>query len=159
MRIDDEELALYAAGDDDSVTSRMARDLRDLRLATQTVIGRPHAEVAAEIAPVSVTCSTCNDTHVMELSYRDAMGARVPCTRCPTPCEACRGRTPGCGPSAYCATTPCACDCHDETRVSNVEYQDAERILVDVASANGIDARDSLFTDEIISADCAQVRR
>lgn len=48
-------------------------------------------------------CSTCNDTHGMELN-----GVIVMCTRCPTPCQQCRSG--GNGP--YCETTPCECDCH-----------------------------------------------
>lgn len=49
-----------------------------------------------------MTRQTSNDTHVMALGERDAM-----CTRCPTPCESCRG-----GQGPYCATTPCLCSCH-----------------------------------------------
>jgi hypothetical protein len=47
-------------------------------------------------------CSTCDDTHRMSIG-----GASVSCTRCPVPCEACRGSL-----TAYCTTTPCACSCH-----------------------------------------------
>ena len=50
------------------------------------------------------TCSTCNDTHSMMLCDH-----RVPCTRCPLPCEKCRSKNPS-GP--YCAATPCPCECH-----------------------------------------------
>lgn len=52
-------------------------------------------------------CTTCNDTHVMTLGEGTAL-----CTRCPTPCEACRSRGPGRAGGPYCATTPCACPCH-----------------------------------------------
>lgn len=48
-------------------------------------------------APV---CETCGDTHRMTLGDRV-----VPCTRCPTPYQACRA-------DAYCAETPCLCGCH-----------------------------------------------
>lgn len=51
-------------------------------------------------------CAACKDTHRMELEDRT-----VPCTKCPTPCDACRGKL-----SAYCATTPCTCDCHRRTK-------------------------------------------
>lgn len=54
-----------------------------------------------------IVCSTCNDTHRMELHGRVVM-----CTRCPVPCESCRQRVPGMGAGAYCAVTPCACPCH-----------------------------------------------
>jgi hypothetical protein len=49
-------------------------------------------------------CLHCNDTHTMTL--RDQ---RVPCTHCPLPCGKCRLR----GIGAFCARTPCNCDCHD----------------------------------------------
>jgi hypothetical protein len=47
-------------------------------------------------------CSTCNDTHRMQL--RDGS---VMCTACPVPCRVCRDDR-----RAYCAETPCPCDCH-----------------------------------------------
>lgn len=66
------------------------------------------AKLDAELAAhPDVVCMTCRDTHTMMLGDRDVM-----CTRCPTPCERCRSRTPGAGPGPYCATTPCACGCH-----------------------------------------------
>lgn len=52
-------------------------------------------------------CSTCNDTHWMKLGDGLAM-----CTRCPVPCERCRMRGPGQAGGAYCASTPCSCECH-----------------------------------------------
>jgi hypothetical protein len=63
------------------------------------------AEMLGSAAPA---CSTCNDTHRMELREREA-----PCTRCPVPCQACRD-------GAYCATTPCACACHARARAEMV---------------------------------------
>ena len=54
-----------------------------------------------------IVCATCNDSHTMTLR-----GRVVPCTRCPTPCEACRSRTPGFGPGAYCVVPMCTCTCH-----------------------------------------------
>lgn len=51
-----------------------------------------------------VICLRCNDTHKMELR-----GQTVPCTHCPVPCSKCRYQKIG----AYCARTPCRCDCHD----------------------------------------------
>lgn len=38
---------------------------------------------------------------------------QVPCTRCPLPCDRCRRN----GTGAYCADTPCACECHGEASV------------------------------------------
>jgi len=58
---------------------------------------------AAEAQAARAVCATCLDTHTMTLRDR-----QVPCTFCPTPCEACRAG----GNGAYCAKTPCACDCH-----------------------------------------------
>lgn len=49
------------------------------------------------------TCTTCNDTHRMNLGERV-----VSCTHCPVPCEQCRSG----GLGAYCEVTPCACPCH-----------------------------------------------
>lgn len=66
-------------------------------------------------------CSTCNDTHKMAL--RDRM---VPCTRCPLPCDDCRGHELPArrnltdrrgGNGAFCAVTPCACPCHGKLDV------------------------------------------
>jgi hypothetical protein len=60
-------------------------------------------------------CSTCNDTHRMTLHGPMGDGARdreVPCTACPIPCDACRGSF-----SAFCAVTPCSCECHTRDRV------------------------------------------
>ncbi len=50
-------------------------------------------------------CSTCNDTHQMDLR-----GAIVACTRCPVPCQRCRMG----GTGAFCESTPCACACHQK---------------------------------------------
>lgn len=62
-------------------------------------------------------CSTCNDTHRMELGDREVM-----CTRCPKPCEQCRQRTPGYGPGAYCGETPCPCWCHRKSESDGQRY-------------------------------------
>lgn len=79
------------------------------------------ADACAQVASASArelerqrpsVCSSCNDTHVMALGERDLM-----CTRCPTPCEACRGRTMFGVPTAYCASTPCSCSCHASKEV------------------------------------------
>lgn len=56
---------------------------------------------------MSIVCETCNDTHMMTL-YRSGHARDVMCTRCPAPCEECRGTTN----TAYCAVTPCPCACH-----------------------------------------------
>lgn len=48
-------------------------------------------------------CSTCQDTHRMELGDKEVM-----CTRCPLPCKDCKGWGP------YCVVTPCTCICHDK---------------------------------------------
>src|SRR5258708_3683073 len=68
----------------------------------------------------------CNDTHIM--NDKGWM-----CTRCPTPCQECRGRAGGYAP--FCETTPCSCLCHrnkpftpyhDTKLVSWPEKSDAE---------------------------------
>jgi len=54
-------------------------------------------------------CSTCNDTH-MVLFRRDGEADRNRmCTQCPVPCRKCAGDG---GTGAYCAKTPCPCECH-----------------------------------------------
>lgn len=63
-------------------------------------------ELASRGSPRPV-CTTCNDTHMMELGDREVM-----CTRCPVPCEQCRSRGPGLAGGPYCAATPCGCGCH-----------------------------------------------
>jgi hypothetical protein len=50
-------------------------------------------------APV---CAHCGDTHTVS----SGPGLAWPCTHCPTPCRKCKGA------GTYCATTPCACECH-----------------------------------------------
>lgn len=62
---------------------------------------------AARAEMLGPVCSTCGDTHRMTLGDREVM-----CTRCPTPCEACRVRHRGSGAGAYCSATPCSCGCH-----------------------------------------------
>ena len=57
-------------------------------------------------------CSTCNDTHFMDLHDFTEGVRRVPCTRCPVPCRKCRQK--GTGP--YCGETPCSCECHKPKR-------------------------------------------
>lgn len=54
---------------------------------------------------MTTICDTCNDTHMMNLNNQSVM-----CTRCPVPCQSCRGHN---GTGAFCAAVPCACDCHD----------------------------------------------
>lgn len=49
-------------------------------------------------------CTTCNDTHTMQLENQ----GDVPCTHCPLPCQECRFE----GYGAYCQTLPCDCVCH-----------------------------------------------
>lgn len=46
-------------------------------------------------------CKACSDTHHFPISG-------FMCTYCPTPCDQCRSKPQ----RPYCATTPCACDCH-----------------------------------------------
>jgi hypothetical protein len=50
-----------------------------------------------------VPCTHCGDTHTMQLEDSSVM-----CTWCPVPCQNCRAG----GFGAYCAETPCLCDCH-----------------------------------------------
>lgn len=48
-------------------------------------------------------CEVCRDTHTMQLPSSEVM-----CTHCPVPCQTCRRG----GTGAFCETTPCACECH-----------------------------------------------
>lgn len=66
MRIDDEELALYAAGDDDSVTSRMARDLRDLRAAGEASRERVRGVVRSACLAVERKAVTAVPIHELD---------------------------------------------------------------------------------------------
>lgn len=50
------------------------------------------------------TCTTCNDTHRMEIGDRTVL-----CTFCPLPCPKCAS---GNGKGAFCATARCECPCH-----------------------------------------------
>jgi hypothetical protein len=72
-------------------------------------IVRPEGESDAAsdaTAGAGPVCSSCNDTHVQQRETGDVM-----CTRCPRPCESCRGA----GQYPYCDTTPCTCTCHRAT--------------------------------------------
>lgn len=64
---------------------------------------KPNTKLLYASAAAAV-CDTCHDTHRMW--FGNAF-ARVLCTHCPVPCQACQG---GNGP--YCETTPCSCSCH-----------------------------------------------
>lgn len=84
----------------------------DVSVIDADVIKRPARLVPASEAdadPASrgpigrPVCSTCNDSHAMTIGDRTVM-----CTRCPTPCHACRAG--GNGP--FCGSTPCPCKCH-----------------------------------------------
>lgn len=57
-------------------------------------------------------CSACNDSHRMPFHTPSGDETEVMCTRCPVPCEKCRGRPQG----AYCMTTPCPCRCHRQKK-------------------------------------------
>lgn len=61
-------------------------------------------------------CTYCNDTHKMHIEDRgDFM-----CTRCPTPCQACRAY----GTGAFCHATSCVCRCHrrvTDTRIADLK--------------------------------------
>lgn len=68
----------------------------------------------------TIICTTCEDTHWMQLGDRKVM-----CTHCPTPCDRCRG-----GGGAFCVSTPCACACHtrgDRSGRVSVDANDVRR--------------------------------
>lgn len=69
---------------------------------------------AAPAAPAKPDCATCGDTHRVVLGMRAEGDGTFdgPCIACPRPCDSCTGRMPNGKPSAYCATSPCACTCH-----------------------------------------------
>lgn len=66
-------------------------------------LGEARTRERALAAGRAPACATCDDTHRMALGDRT-----VSCTRCPTPCQACRRD----GNGAYCAEAPCSCGCH-----------------------------------------------
>lgn len=113
-------------------------ELRSWELNDEEMAGEPRDRrptVAAE--PV---CITCSDTHRMRLRNEEGDESVVPCTRCPLPCRKCSANG---GRGAFCATTPCSCDCHaHETRGRRKRALDtAERIRA-LASAVAEDLRD-----------------
>ena len=63
------------------------------------------ASVKFSLVEDEVTCTNCNDTHMVEL---DGEGRQVMCTRCPVPCDYCRKN----GRGAYCTEVKCSCACH-----------------------------------------------
>ena len=65
-----------------------------------------HAELERMAPPV---CATCDDTHRMWAQRAESM---MSCTRCPLPCRACAINE---GRGAFCAITPCSCECHSKT--------------------------------------------
>jgi hypothetical protein len=73
--------------------------------ATSAELGAARAAIDDVLAdtPKPPVCSTCGDTHRMTIRDR-----KVPCTRCPVPCQDCRAG----GTGAYCWSTPCGCGCH-----------------------------------------------
>lgn len=82
---------------DRRVVRTMIDELRKL-------VARDRIDELRNLVTPSTVCKICNDTHQMWLT---SMDCEVPCTRCPLPCDSCRGYL-----SPYCATTPCGCDCH-----------------------------------------------
>ena len=68
---------------------------------------RPDPFDSGEVAVTTPVCARCNDTHLVT-SHEE--GRQVMCTSCPTPCGKCRGAHGG----AFCATTPCTCECHGD---------------------------------------------
>lgn len=52
-------------------------------------------------------CKACDDTHQVV-----GIDATYMCTACPAPCIRCRASWA----SAYCAETPCGCDCHEKRK-------------------------------------------
>lgn len=65
-------------------------------------------------AKPKVVCTTCNDTHYMNVDERHVM-----CTQCPIPCEGCCGPPSG----AFCEYTPCFCECHKSS------YKKVDKII------------------------------
>jgi hypothetical protein len=107
---------------DEVTTSIVADELADMARAAEV---RGWAAEATPLAPP--VCITCNDTHTMELR-----GRHVPCTFCPTPCQACRVG----GNGAYCTTTPCGCDCHHGRMIPRPPAAQAARTSEEIARAN-----------------------
>jgi|SRR5688500_5871788 len=68
-------------------------------------------EGSPEVEEPKPVCSTCGDTHRVAYGEDDGMW---PCTWCPTPCRECACDA---GRGAYCATTPCSCQCHGKVGI------------------------------------------
>lgn len=69
--------------------------------AARVTSARP--ESVAEVC--GTTCGACLGSHRM---WSTRLEREVPCTYCSIPCPECRSDPP----TAYCASYPCACDCH-----------------------------------------------
>jgi hypothetical protein len=65
----------------------------------------PEAPAVREPTPEPI-CGVCMDTHQIPNRTDDGTWA---CTSCPSPCRSCASDG---GRGAFCATTPCACECH-----------------------------------------------
>lgn len=72
-----------------------------------TVPSGQHIALVTPHPCLGPVCTTCKDTHEMQLEDQKVM-----CTHCPTPCDDCRAG----GNGAYCTTTPCSCHCHAKRR-------------------------------------------
>lgn len=55
-------------------------------------------------------CERCNDTHLIDTDEGGPFPGKSYCGQCPIPCQKCRVSAVG----AYCAETPCDCDCHKD---------------------------------------------
>lgn len=75
-----------------------------MRLSPETLAQHAReARLRFQHATLGPACSSCNDAHWVDI---EGYGREM-CTRCPLPCDRCRGHL-----SAYCKQTPCDCDCH-----------------------------------------------
>ncbi len=81
-------------------------------------------------------CDRCNDTHLV---YDSRFEREIMCTSCPTPCPKCRRHQ-----EAYCATTPCPCECHAQ----DWRYRRASQRRDVRAEAIGLISRDHVLALE-----------
>lgn len=99
-------------------------------------------------------CETCNDTHRMMMADDHLW----PCTRCPMPCGKCRG---GDSAAAYCARTPCGCECHrgdDRFKAMSEPTADRDALRAEVAEQRALSA---LYTERgsVVTVHCSECRK
>jgi len=97
-----------------------------------------------------VCCDVCRDTHLMLLD-----GHKVPCTACPTPCEKCRKG----GYGAFCAETPCSCECHEKAELDRTARRSDTDHGPEKPTAHWVDGKDLVEGHYLVYGETAQEAR